>query len=220
MNDRYYIVFDFETGSADPNSCEILQIGAVAIHPRKLEIVDEFNLYSQPLEPDKVEAGALQVTGIKLEDVLKAPHPKLVWGQFREFIEKYNTGANKGNYTAPIAAGYNIINFDLPIVERYCKLYGPTDKKSGGQGLFNGLHKLDLMHEIFKWTENQDVPTGNNGRQSLSLDNVLKWLGIDNKGSHNALVDVKNTAKVFLRFLAWYRKKYDGMKFEEAFRNG
>ena len=37
-NYRDIIVFDFETGSADPRTCQPTQIAAVAIHARKLEL--------------------------------------------------------------------------------------------------------------------------------------------------------------------------------------
>lgn len=220
MNDKHFVCFDFETGGKNAKACEILQIGAVVIHPRKLEIIDRFCSYLQPLEPDKVEPEALQVTGIKLEEVLKAPHPKLVWEQFTSFIQKYNFSTNKGAYSAPIPMGYNIINYDMKLVDRYCALYGPIDKKNGEQCLFNQLDKFDVLDEIFKWTENTDVPQGTNSRQSKKLTDVCKWLGLDTEGAHEAMKDVENTAKIGLRMLKWYRLKFEKMEFEGAFKRG
>ena len=146
MNYRDIIVFDFETGSRNPYKTQPTQIAAVAIHGRKLTIQPGgiFNSEIRPiLDDDKaiemgldpIEDEALAVTRKTREELAKAPQLKTVWKKFSNFVNKYNF--KKTNWTAPIPAGYNIIGFDMPIVERMCSEHGPTNAKNGRQGLFN-----------------------------------------------------------------------------------
>jgi DNA polymerase III epsilon subunit-like protein len=127
MNYRDIIVFDFETGSRNPHKTQPTQIAAIALHGRKLTIQPNgiFNSEIRPILDDKkaIEAGfdpveeeALKITGKTREALAKAPLPKTVWKKFEDFCMQFNF--KKSSYTAPIAAGYNIIGFDLPIVQR------------------------------------------------------------------------------------------------------
>ena len=137
-NFRDIIVFDFETGGVNPHTCQPTQIAAVAIHARKLELQPGgvFNSEMRPIiDDDKaIKAGvapledkALEITRKTREGLAKAPLPKGVWKKFSQFCDKYNF--KKTSYYAPIAAGYNINGYDMPIVERLCQQYGPIDEK-------------------------------------------------------------------------------------------
>jgi DNA polymerase III epsilon subunit-like protein len=225
MNYRDIIVFDFETGSRNPNKTQPTQIAAIALHGRKLTLQPGgvFNSEIRPiLDDDKaVKAGvdpledeALQITGKTREALAKAPLPKTVWKKFAEFCNKYNF--RKTSYTAPIAAGYNIIGFDMPIVQRMCDLYGPADG-NGRQKIFNPIFKLDLMDMIFSWTEN------NKDIKSLSMDYMREYMGFPQESkdnAHDALQDVKDTANILIKFLKFQRKISEKTKFEKAFANG
>ena len=50
MNNKYFVVFDFETDSPDSSTCNPVQIGAVVVEPRNLQFVKggEFNSYMCP----------------------------------------------------------------------------------------------------------------------------------------------------------------------------
>ena len=75
---------------------------------------------------DPIEDGALRVTGKTREGLAKAPALKSVWTKFCKFVDQYNW---KGEpFFAPIPVGYNIIGFDMPIINRLCEEYGPWDK--------------------------------------------------------------------------------------------
>ena len=54
MNYRDIIVFDFETGSRNPDKTQPVQIAAVAIHGRKLTLQEdgEFNSLIRPILDD------------------------------------------------------------------------------------------------------------------------------------------------------------------------
>ena len=43
MNNSTIVVFDFETGSVKPESCEVIQVAAMALHPRSLVQMGQFS---------------------------------------------------------------------------------------------------------------------------------------------------------------------------------
>ena len=84
MNYKDIIVFDFETGSRNPEKTQPIQIAAVAIHGRKLTvqpdgyfeslirpILDDEEAISMGLDP--IEDEALAVNGKTREEIAKAP---------------------------------------------------------------------------------------------------------------------------------------------------
>ena len=92
---------------------------------------------------DPLEDEALRITGKNREDLAKAPLPKTVWKKFCDFVNQYNWKGTQ--FFAPIPAGFNIIGFDMIIVDRLCKAYGPYDKERQQQKLFNKIYKVDMM---------------------------------------------------------------------------
>ena len=128
MSNRDIIVFDFETGGRDPNTCQVTQLAALAIDGRNFRLKGEFNSEVWAETDDKkaekkglgpIEDGALKVTGKTREQIAKAPKPKAVWKKFCAFVDKYNWKGT--SFFAPIPAGYNILGYDMIIVDRLCK---------------------------------------------------------------------------------------------------
>tara|TARA_Y100000004_G_C8922124_1_gene415921 strand:- start:800 stop:1489 length:690 start_codon:yes stop_codon:yes gene_type:complete len=222
-NFRDIIVFDFETGGANPQTCQPTQIAAVAIHARKLILQPggTFNSEIRPIIDDEkaiaagvapLEEKALEITRKNRDDLAKAPPPKVVWKKFAEFCDQFNF--KKTSFTAPIPAGYNIIGYDLPIVQRMCDQYGPTDNKSGKQKIFNQIFKIDLMDHIYCWFENnQDV-------KGYNMDYMRDYFGLSKDNNHDALQDVKDTANLLIKFLRLQRSLLKKVKFEKTFANG
>ena len=217
------IVFDFETGSRDPLKTQPTQIAAVAIHGRKLTVQPNgyFNSEIRPiLDDDKaiemgldpVEDEALDITRKTRAELKKAPAPKQVWGKFSNFVNKYNW--KRTPYFAPIPAGYNINGFDLIIADRMCQQYGPVDKKTGRQTLFNRIHRVDVMNLVWGWLENNpDV-------KRFSLDSLRDYFGMSKENAHDALQDIKDTANIMIRFMKMQRKFAGKVHFEKAFADG
>ena len=223
MNYKDIIVFDFETGSRNPHKTQPVQIAAVAIHGRKLTIQPggyfeslirpELD-YEKAIEMgvDPIEDEALAVNGKTREELAKAPSAKTVWKKFANFVNKYNW--KKTPYFAPIPAGYNIIGFDLPIVQRLCEQHGPVDKKTGKQTLFNKIHKIDMLDTVWMWMEyNPDI-------KSLSMDSMRDLLGMSKENAHDAMQDVKDTANLMIAFMKLHRRIAPKVKFEKAFADG
>ena len=115
------------------------------------------------------------------------------------------SGKRKSKFTAPIACGYNILGFDLPIIERISAKY------SKGKQVFHPRDKIDLMHWMFPWFENSPEV------KSFSMDNMRDYFGMASAGAHDALQDVKDTAKLFCRFQKLYRRTAEKVKFRNAF---
>lgn len=222
MAKKDIIVFDFETGGRDPEKCQVTQIAAIALDGRNFKCKAEFNSEIRPLYFDDdeaiangwspIEEGALKVTKKTREGLAEAPTLDVVWPKFVSFINKYNW--NKTDWFAPIPAGYNIINFDMPIIKRLCSIYGPWNEKKGQQKLFDPIKKIDVMDMYYLWAEND--PT----IKSYSMDNLRKRvsLGLDN--AHDALQDVKDTANVMIKFMNAHRQVYKKMSIDNCFADG
>jgi len=220
---RNYIVFDFETTGKNPHGCQLTQISALVLNGKKLT-VEPGGVFDIEVKPefddekaikagfDPVEQEALDVTRKTREQLEKAVAPKVAWKQFTDFVNKYNL---KGSaYFAPIPVGYNIVNYDLPIVQRYCKLFGPSEDKSGRQKLMHQIYKVDMMDILFSWFEDEDSVA------KLNMDYLRGYFGFPQKSkdnAHNALYDVIDTANIFVRFMKYHRRHAGITKFEKSF---
>jgi hypothetical protein len=144
---RDIIVFDFETGGRNPHKCQPTQIAAIALDGRNFRLKGQFNSLMRPIIDDEkaikagvdpIEEGALKVTGQTRAQLAKAPLPKGVWKKFCTFVNKYNWKGT--SYFAPIPCGFNILGYDMHIVNRLCKEYGPYDDKRQCQKLFHQIY--------------------------------------------------------------------------------
>jgi DNA polymerase III epsilon subunit-like protein len=213
LNRNHIVVFDFETGSVNPQTCEVLQIAACVIDARRLELFpDTFNAYVKPLDESKVEAEALKVNKIDLTSLRDKPTIDAVWPTFVNFVNKYNKKPGNG-WEAPIAAGHNIKNFDMIIAERLCNAYGFVDKRDSKWNIFNKRFVIDTIDMLFPWFENNVEPA------DAKLDSYRDYFGISKEGAHNALVDVKQCAAIIQRFLRFHRKIAQKTSFKGAFAN-
>jgi len=225
MNYRDFCVFDFETTSANPDRTQPVQIAAVMVHGRKLEVKagSEFESLIRPvfdeeecvkLGIDPLEDGAVAVHGKTKAILESAPPIDAVWKNFTEYVNQYNYKGS--NFTAPIAVGYNIRNFDLPIVQRLCcqEPYnlGPVNKK-GKPDIFNSIHIIDMLDFMFSVFEN------NKEVNSLSADNLIRgYMGYKDTGqAHDALSDVIMIAELFCKIQKMIRYTASRKNFKKAF---
>lgn len=227
MNYRDFIVYDFETTSANPYTTQPVQIAAVVVHGRKLEIKEgsEFQSLIRPvfdiekckkLNIDPLEDGAVAVHG-KTEEILReAPSVESVWKNFTDYVNQFNFKGS--NWSAPISVGYNIKNFDSVIVNRLCASapykFGPIDNKRGEQDLFNRIHSIDMLDFMFALFEN------NKDVNSLSADNLVRgYMGYSSGQAHDAMSDVIMTAELFCRTMKMLRTTASRKNFKNAFAN-
>ena len=218
---RDYIVFDFETGSRNPRKTQPTQIAALALDGRNLKLKGTFNSEIRPILDDEkaIEMGfdpledeALRITGKNREDLAKAPMPKTVWKKFCNFVNQYNWKGTQ--FFAPIPAGFNIIGFDMIIIDRLCKAYGPYDKERQQQKIFNKIYKVDMMDNMFMWTE------GDPAIKSISMDSLRDRMGLSKENAHDALQDVKDPANIMIKFMKTHRSVYRNLTIDKAFADG
>jgi DNA polymerase III epsilon subunit-like protein len=221
MTSRNIIVFDFETGGRNPHKCQPTQIAALALDGRNFKLKGTFNSLIKPIIDDEkaiaagldpLEEEALKITRKTREELAKAPLPKAVWKKFTTFVEKYNWQGT--SFFAPIPCGFNIIGYDMHIVNRMCKEFGPWDEKREQQKLFHQIYKIDVMDDIWLWTE------GDPNVKSISMDSLRERMGLSSENAHDALQDVKDTANIFIKLQKSRRVVYQNMKFEKAFADG
>lgn len=215
MNKNVIILLDFETGSRNPFRTQPTQLAALAIDGRKLEVLSSFNSEICPILDDEkakkvgldpLENDALKITRKTREQLATAPQLKVVWDSFVEWVGKYNIG--NGLWDKPVVAGFNIVNFDLPIIYRLCQKYGPFDKDELKPKLFHPINIIDIMTDVFRMTEN------NPGIRSISLDSSREMLGMSKENAHDALCDVVDSAEIMIRFMKLYRGIASKVKFE------
>ena len=226
INYNKICVFDFETDGSDPRVCSPVQIASVIIDPIKLEIVpkSEFNIFFKPdvlandenyeYTTDILDFHA-KVKGCSKDDILKEwkayPSQEQSWKMFTNYLEMYHSrSSKKSQFSAPIAAGYNINRFDLPIVDRLSNKYGNVNKELKTD-IFYPRDVVDIMNLIFYWFEN------NGDLKSYSLDSLRDYFGISKEGAHDALKDVKDCADILIRFLRLHRNLSNKIKFKDSF---
>lgn len=130
---------------------------------------------------------------------------------FVNYLDKYHSrSSKKSQFSAPIAAGYNINRFDLHIIDRLSNKYGNLNKEKRTD-LFYPRDVIDGMNLMFYWFEN------NNDLKSYTLDTVRDYFGISKDGAHDALKDVKDTAEIIVRFLKLHRNLAQKVKFRDSF---
>jgi DNA polymerase III epsilon subunit-like protein len=220
-----YVCLDLETTSPSPRRTQIVQIAAVVIHSRTLEIKpnSEFNSLVQPSfdsgfceehDLDLLQDGAVKVHG-KTEAMLKkAPSLKSVWANFIDYVNEYNYKGT--NWTAPIAMGYNSKSFDFPILDRVMLDdpwgYGPSNKQGDRQDLFNKYYSVDVMDMMFNLFENDK------NVNKLSADALVRGhMGYSKGQAHDAMGDVMMTAELFCKTQRDIRGFAKKKKFKDAF---
>lgn len=212
MNTHDIIVIDFETGSAVPETTVPLSIAAKAFHPRSLRPIPdaEFSSLMRPKDEEfaLIQAEALAVNGIKIDDLKVAPERAQVWSRFVSFVNAHNF--RKTPWTAPIFAGHNILTFDLVIIDRLCKEHGQVDK-DGRQNLYNRRDKLDLLPLSLLWFENAREPA------NYKLDTLRDYFGMSKEGAHTAIQDVRDSGDIIMRFLQLHRTIAGKVTFKGAF---
>ena len=221
MANKDFILFDFETGSRNPHKTQPTQLAALALDGRNFSLKGTFNSEIRPIIDDNeaiaagldpLEDEALKITRKTREQLAKAPSLKSVWSKFTKFVDQYNWKSD--SFFAPIPVGFNIIGFDMIIINRICQEFGPWDKDRQQQKLFSKVYKVDIMDMVFMWTESDP------NIRSIGMDALRDKMGLSKDNAHDALQDVKDSANIFIKFMKTHRAVYQNLSFDKAFANG
>lgn len=219
MQHSAIVVFDFETTSTDKDTCEILEIGAVVINPKNLQLYkgETFESLMKPLDFDAIRDDALAKNKLTREILEEAPEPEEVWHQFREFVNRFNNKGKADTFNAPIPGGHRITKFDLPIAERYCKKYGPMKQDRFGvmvPSLFSDFMIYDSQILMAYWAENLQEPS------RVAMDYLRKFMGYPEHSAeeaHKALPDAHDEADLLIRLLRLEREIAPHIKFKDCY---
>lgn len=225
MKNNDIIFYDFETTSANPRTCQPIQLAAVAIDGFRLEVKED-SVFQSLIRPefdlevcekynlDPLTEESIAIHG-KTEEMLRdAPPAKVVWSQFVEYTNVYNYNGNM--WGRPIAAGQNIQTYDSIICERLAKAepykFGPVDEKTGELALFQVRDRFDMLDDLSRWMK------FDKNQRSYSMDNLRPLLGIDATNSHDALKDVLDGAFMLCKFMKLYKKFSSQFSFKDSFK--
>lgn len=222
MNNRYIIVYDFETSGLDPKVCDPTQIAAMVLNPYTLEQVPggEFHSFMCPdkLPPvdDSTVAWHAQVRSTTAEAILdtwkSAPPEKQVWSDFAEFTKRFQTsGGKKRTSTQPIRAGANIINYDNIIWQRLCEKHGFVSP-SGDQNLAFKRDNLDIQPMLWYWLEAYE-----GSPDSLSMDKLREYFDMPKGMAHDAMSDVNDCVMILRSFMKLMRNTAAKLNFKGCF---
>ena len=208
IKNLHYCVYDYETTGLDTATCQPLEIAAQIYNGYSLEPIEgaTFNSMCRPTQDCIIDSKVYDITKINPKEVEAATPIEIVFPKFIEFVNKYNTGKSK--WDAPIACGYNIVNYDNIITKNMLRKFG---KKKEETVMFNNLHHIDGMDIMYQWFHN------NRDLQAYNMTAVCNFFGINASGAHRALTDVKNTANIIMRFLKLHREL--SKIYVERFRN-
>lgn len=227
-NNLYICVFDYETDDAVPETTEPVQLAAVMLDPITLDFVkgSEFNVGMRPADIDDEDyfdkhkqciewhAKNHKTTAEKIfENWKENPPQEQGHNHFVEYLLKYNKNqSRKTVWNAPIAAGTNIRNFDLPILQRMCTRFGTVDK-NGDQKLFFPRDQVDIKDLTFYWFESLPEP------ENYKMDTLRKFFGMKVDGvAHDALQDVMDEGQIIQRFMRLHRHFASKVKFKGSFK--
>jgi DNA polymerase III epsilon subunit-like protein len=216
MNYNDFVVWDLETSGKDTKTAQIVQIGAMVIHGRKLQLKagSEFDLLCKPLYGEEaakagleeLSDGAIKVHGKTHELLADKPPIETVLKAFVSYTKQHNFKGTK--WGAPISCGYNIAGYDTPILKRELE-------KIGLEWPFHPIYHLDMMQQSFVLFEN------NEAINSLSADNLIRnYMGYrdpEGMSGHDALADVIMTAEYAIKYLNLMRGVTSKTKFAGAF---
>ena len=135
MNNRWIIVFDWETDGPDPTTCNPVELAAVPVDPRTLEVKTD-QAFKAVIKPDGIDteeyftksrqdtiAWHAKQRGVSSEEIVEdwksGQSEKVVWKNFCNYCSKYHVDKKPGQwYKEPVNSGYNIIGINLGIDNR------------------------------------------------------------------------------------------------------
>jgi DNA polymerase III subunit epsilon len=188
---RLYI--DVETGSLNPYTGALLQIGGIVeIDGVKME---EFSFCIKPFPDDVIEETALKANKFVMREIMEEgtafEPPKLVFNALLKLLEKYIRHSDPRDKFLFI--GYNSHSFDMPFVRNFFK-----KNKSQYFGSYFFFPSIDVMLAMaFLHAEERDL------FPDFKLGTVCQKMGVEVSAvfQHDALYDAKLTRALYKKMI-------------------
>jgi len=197
------IIFDFETDGLNTDTCNAVQLAAIAIDLKKIQLVknSEFEIKIRPNEIDHEDYFEAHENTInwhanlhnkephEIVDIWKDTHipEKDAFNTFDEYVKRFNPG--KQWMKLPILGGQNVREFDIPILKRKLAKFGITYR-------FSKRDIIDLKEFLLHWFLYAPNPPKNH-----KLDTMREYFSLSTENAHDAFKDVQDTAYLILKFL-------------------
>jgi inhibitor of KinA sporulation pathway (predicted exonuclease) len=166
MSPEVYLIIDFEATCCDKRSIpreqmEIIEIGAVMVEAKNLQVVDEFQSFIRPVRHPKLTPFCTKLTSIQQSDVDNAP-------LFDEFICSFKSWLYQ--YHGLIFCSWG--DYDLKQLRQDCDFHQVAYPISAPH--------LNLKRLI---TERQQL------QKKLGLGEAIKMAGLQFTGTHHRGID-------------------------------
>ena len=197
--DKFFMAFDTETGSLNPEDADLLTFYA-AIVDEDFKLLEEISL---KLKPDNgklpiAEAKALSVNKIDIKSHLEDPET-ITYSEAKikivSMLRKYSKKTGRVNNLRPL--GYNV-PFDIRWVQHH------LIPRQDWENLFHYKH-VDVMQNIDFLKDSGWFP-----QDVGSLTSVVDYLQIPKRSAHNAREDTLMTIEVHKKILEIMSSKKDG----------
>lgn len=185
---------DLETDGVDTETAQIIQLAAVAVDSRLLEIESFSRLVR--FDERKASPEALKINHYDPERWAKEAKPATdVLIEFCQWSKPYQdqTRISKGGrpYKVGTLAGYNAARFDFPILQRHCK--------AGDVFLPFDLRVRDAMLVALSVCDFTGVTP-----KDFKLGTIAELFKVDVENAHDALSDVRTTIGLMRRFREFF----------------
>jgi len=165
------VVFDTETTGLNPKKDEILSIGAVIVKENKILTSQKFELFVKPSKDIKEES--IKIHQIRNIDLQNGCEPQEAIEAFLHFIG-----------SCPLVGYY--IEFDVAMINQYTKR-------------LLGIKLPNPQIEISGIYHDKKIKFIPDATIDLRFDVIMKDLGLETFGKHDALNDAIMTAMIYLK---------------------
>ena len=177
--------FDLETTGFSPNQNGVHQIaGKIRIHGETKEV---FDFKVRPFDTDKINAKALEVGGVTLEQIQAYPDPVEVYKQIIDLLSKYVDKYDKGDKF--FLVGYNNASFDNPFLREF---FNKNNDPYFGSWFWSSSLDVMILATPFLARKRHLMP-------NFKLMTVAKFCNIvvDESRLHESGYDVELTEAIF-----------------------
>ncbi|MCA1941252.1 MAG: 3'-5' exonuclease [Caenispirillum bisanense] len=168
------VCFDCETSGLDPNTAELLSIGAVVIKGNRVLASRRLELIVRPER--RIGADAIKINRLREMDVADGLPVREALDQFLRFIG-----------SRPLVGYY--LEFDVAMVNKYLRPWL-------GVGLPNRQTDVSALYYDSRV---KSLGTHYNGNVDLRLGSILQALALPEREAHDAFNDALMTALVYVK---------------------